>query len=144
MSEIATRAGKDSSTISEPLSKLRELGYVSREVPFGESPKKSKKGIYHINDSLLCFHYQFIVPYRSILELGRMDMVMQVVQAQLPQFIGQCWELLCREYVSGSIIDGLAYNVASRWWGKIFPPVRMVRWLSWMLWRSLLIRSISW
>ena len=94
MSEIATRAGKDSSTISEPLSKLRELGYVSREVPFGESPKKSKKGIYHINDSLLRFHYQFIVPYRSILELGRMDMVMQVVLAQLPQFIGQCWELL--------------------------------------------------
>lgn len=94
LSEIATRAGKDSSTISEPLSKLRDLGYVSREVPFGESPKKSKKGIYHINDSLLRFHYQFIVPYRSILELGRMDMVMQVVLAQLPQFIGQCWELL--------------------------------------------------
>lgn len=122
LSEIATRAGKDSNTISEPLSKLRDLGYVSREVPFGESPKKSKKGIYHINDSLLRFHYQFIVPYRSILELGRMDMVIQVVTAQLPQFIGQCWELLCREYVSGNIIDGIAYNVASRWWGKIFPP----------------------
>lgn len=122
LSEIANRAGKDSSTISEPLSKLRELGYVSREVPFGESPKKSKKGIYHINDSLLRFHYQFIVPYRSILELGRMDIVMQVVLSQLPQFIGQCWELLCREYVSGNIIDGIAYNVASRWWGKIFPP----------------------
>ncbi len=122
LSEIATRAGKDSSTISEPLSKLRDLGYVSREVPFGESPKKSKKGLYHINDSLLRFHYQFIVPYRSVLELGRMDTVMQVVLAQLPQFIGQCWEMLCREYVSGNIIDGVAYNVASRWWGKIFPP----------------------
>lgn len=71
LSEIATRAGKDSSTISEPLSKLRNLGYVSREVPFGESPKKSKKGIYHINDFLLRFHYQFFVPYRSILELGK-------------------------------------------------------------------------
>jgi len=121
LSEIATRAGKDSSTISEPLSKLRDLGYISREIPFGESPKKSKKGLYHINDSLLRFHYQFIVPYRSVLELGRIDVVMQVVRAQLPQFIGQCWELLCREYVSGNIIDGIAYNVASRWWGKIFP-----------------------
>ena len=48
-------------------------------------------------------------------------MVMQVVLAQLPQFIGQCWELLCREYVSGNIIDGIAYNIASCWWGKIFP-----------------------
>lgn len=122
LSEIAARAGKDSCAISEPLSKLRDLGYVSREVPFGESPKKSKKGIYHINDSLLRFHYQFIVPYRSILELGKVDTVMQVVLAQLPQFVGQCWEMLCREYVSGNILDGIAYNMASRWWGKIFPP----------------------
>ncbi len=121
LSEIATRAGKDSSTISEPLGKLRDLGYVTREIPFGESPKKSKKGLYHINDPLLRFHFQFIVPYRSVLELGRADTVMQVVLTQLPQFIGQCWELLCREYVSGNIIDGVAYNVASRWWGKIFP-----------------------
>lgn len=98
--------------VSEPLSKLRDLGYINREIPFGESPKKSKKGLYHINDSLLRFHYQFIVPYRSILELGRIDVVMQVVRAQLPQFIGQCWELLCRQYVSGNIIDGVAYNVA--------------------------------
>lgn len=122
LSEIASRAGKESTAMTEPLSKLQDLGYVSREVPFGESPKKSKKGIYHINDSLLRFHYQFIVPYRSILELGRVDTVMQVVQAQLPKFIGHCWELLCREYVSGNMIDGVAYNVASRWWGKIFPP----------------------
>ncbi len=121
LSEIATRAGKDSSTISEPLGKLRDLGYVTREIPFGESPKKSKKGLYHINDPLLRFHFQFIVPYRSVLELGRADTVMQVVLTQLPQFIGQCWKLLCREYVSGNIIDGVAYNVASRWWGKIFP-----------------------
>lgn len=121
LSEIAARIGRDSSTISEPLSKLRDLGYVCREVPFGESPKKSKKGIYHINDSLLRFHYQFIVPYRSILELGRVDTVMQVIRTQLPQFIGQYWEMLCREYVSGNIIDGIAYNMASRWWGKIFP-----------------------
>ena len=107
--------------LNEKILKFDLILCGSSQHPFGESPKKSKKGIYHINDSLLRFHYQFIVPYRSILELGRMDMVMQVVQAQLPQFIGQCWELLCREYFSGNIIDGIAYNIASRWWGKIRP-----------------------
>lgn len=121
-SEIASRVGKDTSAISEPLSKLCDLGYVCREVPFGENPKKSKKGLYHINDSLLRFHYQFIVPYRSLLELGKTDTVMEIVKSQLPQFIGYCWELLCRNYVSGNIIDGIVYNLASRWWGKIFPP----------------------
>lgn len=54
LSEIATRAGKDSNTISEPLSKFRDLGYVRREVPFGESPKKSKKGIFII--SMILFY----------------------------------------------------------------------------------------
>lgn len=122
ISEIAARAGKEANALSEPLAKLRDLGYICREIPFGDNPKKSKKGLYHINDSLLRFHYQFIVPYRSILELGKADTVMQVVQTQLPKFYGQCWELLCRNYVSGNIIDGVAYNMASRWWGKIFPP----------------------
>lgn len=121
-SEIASRVGKDTNAISEPLAKLRDLGYINREVPFGENAKKSKKGLYHINDSLLTFHYKFIAPYRSLLELGKTDAVMQVVHAQLPQFIGQCWELLCRNYVSGNMIEGVLYNVASRWWGKIFPP----------------------
>lgn len=121
-SEIASRVGKDTSAISEPLAKLCDLGYVCREVPFGENPKKSKKGLYHINDSLLRFHYQFITPYRSLLELGKIDTVMEVVNSQLPQFVGYCWELLCRNYVSGNIINGIIYNLASRWWGKIFPP----------------------
>lgn len=122
ISEIAARAGKEANALSEPLAKLRDLGYICREVPFGDNLKKSKKGLYHINVSLLRFHYQFIVPYRSILELGKIDSVMQVVLTQLPQFYGQCWEILCRNYVSGNIVDGIAYNIASRWWGKIFPP----------------------
>lgn len=121
VSEIAARTEKDANGISEPLAKLKDLGYVCREIPFGENPKKSKKGLYYINDSLLRFHYHFIAPYRSLLEMGKTEVVMQVVHTQLPQFIGQCWELLCRQFVSGNIIDGIAYNVASRWWGKVFP-----------------------
>ena len=27
---------------------------------------------------------------------------------------------MCRKYVSGRCIDGVIYNKASRWWGKIF------------------------
>lgn len=53
LSEIAGRVGKEATQITEPLGKLRELGYIRREVPFGEEEKKSKKGIYLINDSLL-------------------------------------------------------------------------------------------
>lgn len=121
ITEIAARAGKEATQISEPLSKLRELGYVRREVPFGESEKKSKKGIYRINDNMLQFYYRFVAPHRSILELGRVDRVMSLVESQFNQYVGDCWEHLCRQFVSGNEIDGIAYGMASRWWGKIFP-----------------------
>ena len=121
ISEIASRVGKDVTQITEPLSRLRELGYIRREVPFGEDESKSRKGIYRINDNLLEFNYRFIAPYQSILELGRIDTVMNIVNNQYPQLVGNCWEHLCRQHVSGNVIDGITYNVASRWWGNIFP-----------------------
>ena len=120
LSEIAGRVGKEATQITEPLGKLRELGYIRREVPFGEDEKKSKKGIYRINDSLLEFNYRFVAPYKSILELGRTKTVLSIIKAQFSGYVGDCWEHLCRQYVSGNIIDGIAYNMASRWWGKIF------------------------
>lgn len=121
LSEIASRAGKDASSISEPLAKLRDLGYITREIPFGESPKSSKRGIYHVNDNVLRFYYRFIAPYHSILEIGKVDTVMQLVEEQMPQIVGACWEELCRNFVSGSCIDGIVYNAASRWWGRALP-----------------------
>jgi len=121
ISEIGSRAGKGAGTITEPLAKLRDLGFVEREVPFGESLEKSKKGVYHIKDSLLNFLYRFVIPYQSVLELGRYDTVMTLIENQFPQYVGLCWERLCRNYVSGNTVDGITYKAASRWWGKIFP-----------------------
>lgn len=121
ISEIASRVGRDVTQITDPLGKLRELGYVRREIPFGEDEKKSRKGIYRINDNLLEFNYRFVAPYQSILELGRIDTVMSIVNSQFTQFVGDCWEHLCRQYVTGNVIDGIVYNKGSRWWGKIFP-----------------------
>jgi AAA+ ATPase superfamily predicted ATPase len=121
ISEIASRAGREASTITEPLAKLRDLGFVEREVPFGESLEKSKKGLYHIKDSLLNFLYRFVIPYQSVLELGRYDTVMNLIESQFPQYVSLCWEKLCRNYVSGNTFDGITYKAASRWWGKIFP-----------------------
>ena len=70
---------------------------------------------------MLQFYYRFIAPHRSILELRRIDTVMHLINAQFTQHVGDCWEHLCRQYISGNEIDGIVYNIASRWWGKIFP-----------------------
>lgn len=120
MSEIASRAGKNANEITEPLKKLRDLGYIRREVPFDESERNSKKGLYYVDDNLFKFFYRFVAPYASLLEFGAVDAVWHVVQSQMTAYVGDCWENLCRKYVSGNVIEGILYDKASRWWGKVF------------------------
>lgn len=122
LAEIASRAGKEASALSEPLSNLRELGYIRREVPFGEDEKNTKKSLYRINDNLLQFYYRFVMSYNSLLELGRYTIVEEVIRSQFPQFVGETWEYLCRQYVSGNQIGEPIYKAASRWWGKVQNP----------------------
>ena len=119
MSEIAARAGKDAPHITEPLAKLRELGYVRRDIPYGEDEKKSKRGLYKIGDPFLAFYYRFIVPNRSYIEMERDSVVMNIIDVHLNEHVGECWEQMCRNYVSGNIIDGVLYQMAYRWWGKV-------------------------
>ncbi len=121
ISEIASRAGKEASKLTEPLARLRELGYVEREIPFGEDEKKSKRGVYHVSDSLFRFLYKFVIPYRSILQLDRTETVARIINDNMPKYVSECWETMCRDYISGNIIDDIPYNKAGRWWGKIFP-----------------------
>ena len=52
--------------------------------------------------------------------LDNIDAVMNVVHSQMPKFVGDCWENLCRNFVGGNETDGILYNKASRWWGKVF------------------------
>ncbi|NJK86058.1 MAG: hypothetical protein HC906_08940 [Bacteroidales bacterium] len=45
LSEIASRLGRPSTDLSKPLSNLVEMGYVKKEIPFGESEKAQKKSV---------------------------------------------------------------------------------------------------
>jgi len=43
MSEIAGRSGEIATNLSRPLAKLISLGYLTKDIPFGENEKNSKK-----------------------------------------------------------------------------------------------------
>lgn len=120
MSEIASRAEKQATDITPQLSRLRELGFINKEVPFGEEEKKSKKGLYHISDPLLRFHYRYVLPYNSLIELGNSQAVLDVFKKTENEFYGLAWENLCRNYVSTHGVDDIMYQMAKRWWGSYY------------------------
>jgi AAA+ ATPase superfamily predicted ATPase len=119
LSEIAARVEKPVTQLSRPLDKLIDLGFVEREIPFGENPKNSKKSLYKIADPFMDFYYRFVISNRSLIELGRTNIVLNEINENFNRYTSWHWEQLCRKAVSGSTINGITYNAAARWWGNI-------------------------
>jgi hypothetical protein len=69
---------------------------------------------------LLRFHYRYVLPYRSLIELGNSQAVLKVLEKTENDFTSQVWEELCRNYISTYGFDGVLYQMASRWWGSYY------------------------
>ena len=118
LSEIAGRVGQSATNLSRPLSRLIDLGYVRREVPFGESVRSTRRSLYRLDDPFLLFWYRFVAPNRSRLEMDLIDPVRAEVGTRLAGHVAEVWEWLARRSVPRMKIDGLHWNPASRWWGR--------------------------
>ena len=117
VSEMAARLQKKATDISGPLAKLVSLGYMEREVPFGESPKNSKRSIYKLCDPFMRFYYRYVVPNQSLIGIGRKQVLLQLARQNFAGFVAEEWERRCRIAVSGSMLMGIQWGMASRWWG---------------------------
>ncbi|MCG2810710.1 MAG: ATP-binding protein [Candidatus Aminicenantes bacterium] len=117
-SEIAGRLGKPATQLSRLLAFLTELGYIRREIPFGESIRSTKKSLYKLNDSFLNFYFTFLVPNKSRLEYGLVDQVWKELSGQLDNYLSGQWETICRSAIPFMEIEGKRFNPAARWWGS--------------------------
>lgn len=119
LSEIAARCGEPATNLSRPLKKLVDLGFLEKEIPYGAEEKNSKKSLYRIADPFMAFYYRFVVPNRSFIELGRRLPVEQALNDHFTGYVGMQWERMCRDAVSGNVVDGVVYGRAKRWWGTV-------------------------
>ncbi|MDR3093270.1 MAG: ATP-binding protein [Bacteroidales bacterium] len=118
LSEIAARLEKPATHLSAPLEKLLMLGYIRREIPFGENPKNSKKSLYKIADPFLHFYFKYVVPNRSLIETAQSQVVSSKIASRFNEYVAEMWENLCRSAVPYLKINGIQFNTASRWWGN--------------------------
>lgn len=54
LSEIAARMEKPATQLSRPLDKLIKLGFIEREIPFGDNPKNGKWQYYKWHNIQRC------------------------------------------------------------------------------------------
>ena len=119
LSEIAARCNEPATNLSRPLKKLVDLGFLEKDIPFGIDEKNAKKSLYKIADPFMAFYYQFVVPNRSFIELGRRLPIEQALTAHFSEYVSMQWEKLCRDAVTGNLVGGMVYGKAKRWWGSV-------------------------
>ncbi len=119
LSEIAARSNEPATNLSRPLRKLIDLGFIEKDVPFGIDEKNAKKSLYKIADPFMAFYYRFVVPNRSFIELERRMPIEHALNAHFSEYVSLQWEKMCREAVSGNMVNGVVYGLAKRWWGPV-------------------------
>jgi len=118
LSEIASRVGKPASSLTRPLANLIELGYVKRELPFGENIRSTKRSLYKLDDPFLLFWYRFVQKYKSILEQDLIEEIFEEFKQEFPLHVSVVWEQLARKSVSRLKIENRIWKPAGRWWGR--------------------------
>ncbi len=99
--EIAQRVGIAVTALGRYLPALQELRLVRRVVSVGDrAPEKRSRGRYFLDDNFLRFWYRFVLPNRSLLEVGEGPRVWhERIAPQLDEYMGRVFEDVCAEYV---------------------------------------------
>ncbi len=113
--KLCSASGMDKSNLTKYLSSLEEVGIVRHVLPFG----MKRKGIYEINDPLFRFWFKFVYPYRDYLEVGRREVVEEIIGRELNEYFGLCFEYLVEEVLKQKLIPELEdFGFVSKWWHK--------------------------
>jgi hypothetical protein len=109
--------GKPVTALSRPLQRLQDMDLVTREQPFGEAPRGSKRTLYKISDPFLRFWFRYVEVNRSRLGAGQIAAVEEEIGQRLGHHVGEIWEELARASVPLLPLDGKTWEPAGRWWG---------------------------
>lgn len=101
------------------LDRLEELGYIEKRLPV-EVVSKKKRSTYRIADPFFRFWFRYVFPNRSRLERGRVDEVLEEIEADLDNFMGLAFEDCCRDWVGRYAPSGRFPNpeTLGSWWSR--------------------------
>jgi AAA+ ATPase superfamily predicted ATPase len=115
-SEIAGRLQMPATAITRPLAQLQELGYVRREVPFGENEKRTKRSLYRLADPFLRLWFRTVAAHRGSLQTATVPARRRYLTHVWPQLRAETWEELCREAIPRLATSTASLLPAARSW----------------------------
>ena len=98
INEIVAETGESSTKVNKYLLTLLQMQIVSRDIPFGEENKSSRKGIYTITSKALAFWFRFVLPNRT--DIARGKPVLENLSDEIDEYVsGKLYEQVCMQYM---------------------------------------------
>ncbi|MBM4143746.1 MAG: ATP-binding protein [Lentisphaerae bacterium] len=115
-SEIAGRLQTVATSLTRSLKNLQDLGYVDRDIPYGQNAKSSKKALYRLADPFLRLWFMVVAPHRGRLQTATRPARLRVIEQCWPRLRAQAWEQLCRLAVPRLRLFDREWHPAGRYW----------------------------
>lgn len=121
INEIVAETGESSTKVNKYLLTLLQMEIVSRDVPFGEENKASRKGVYSITSKALAFWFRFVLPNKTNIATGKP--VSENLSEEIDSYIsGKLYEQVCMQYMLRKNKQGmlpLLSSVISGYWSSL-------------------------
>lgn len=119
ISDIVIETGLEKNVIIKYLSVLEKLLITEREVPVTEKDfQKSRKGVHKISDNFVRFWFRYIFPYKSELEIGKVDEVIKILEKRINILESVVYEKVCQEIYRKLENKMIKVDKLGRWWEK--------------------------
>jgi AAA+ ATPase superfamily predicted ATPase len=119
-SRIQDLTGVERGTLSFYLRTLQELGWIGRELPFGE--KSERRALYRITDPFLTFWYRFVAPLASALQFSDPKTIYaERIAPNLAEYMGSyVFEAICIQWLRRYAEErfGLKLQNIARYWNR--------------------------
>lgn len=117
--EIVNETGLQKNIITKYLMILERLRLIEKEFPVTEkNPQKSRKGLYRISDNFFRFWFQYVFPFKSDLELGRVKYVLEQFDQKFKVLEAVVYENVCRELIFKFERKLFPFDKVGKWWEK--------------------------
>jgi uncharacterized protein len=112
--------GVERGALSKSLRTLLELGWIRRELPFGEG--SDRRALYRVADPFLAFWYRFVAPLASDLQFSDPTAVYAAhVAPRLAEYMGwSVFEEICAQWLQRHAKErlGLTIRQMARYWSR--------------------------
>lgn len=120
--EIANEIGENRTNLPRYFDTLENLHIIKKEIPITEKHMhKSRRGTYKIADNYFLFWFRFIYPYKSYIEEGNLDYILNILERDFNQHISLSFESICKEFLwELNKKDKLPFHFrkTGKWWSR--------------------------